>query len=346
MPAIGVDISDESIKFLELAPRRTGKAIVVYGNEHLGNGVVVGGEIKNPQKLVAGLRNILNQVKPRFVRASLPEQKAYFFTTQVPSDASREKVLKLLEFQLEEHVPLSPVEAVVDYDRIPHPGSVHPEQVSVGVTVYPRETVEKYTEVFFSAGFFPLSFEIEAQSIERTVIADGDDGTYMVIDFGETSTGLAVVSRGMLSFTSTLDIAGSDLTKVIMEELGVKKEEVSNIKNTVGIMGISGNSSFTKRITEAAEKLGEEVKRHYKYWEERENQDGSKKKVIERVILCGGNANVKGLPEHLERELGISVERANVWRNVFSLDDVVPNMPYEISLSYATVVGLALRSVN
>ena len=111
-------------------------------------------------------------------------------------------------------------------------------------------------------------------------------------------------------------------------------------------MGISDNSSFTKRITEAAEKLGEEIKRHYKYWEERESQDGSKKEAIERVILCGGNANVKGLPEHLERELGISVERANVWRNVFSLDEVVPSMPYEVSLSYATVVGLALRCVN
>jgi len=67
---------------------------------------------------------------------------------------------------------------------------------------------------------------------------------------------------------------------------------------------------------------------------------------VERVILCGGNANIQGLPEYLEHVLNISVDRANIWQNIFSFDEVIPEMPYEMSLSYATAVGLAMRKTN
>jgi len=174
MPAIGVDVSDESIKFLGLFSQKVGKSPVVFGEEHLEEGVVVRGKIHDPKKLVRALSAVSKRINTRFVRVSLPEQKAYFFTTQVPEDASHEQVLKILEFQLEEHVPLSAEDAVVDYDRIPHLSHTVQEHLDVGVTVYPRETVERYTEAFSEAGLFPLSFEIEAQAIERAGTRDGN----------------------------------------------------------------------------------------------------------------------------------------------------------------------------
>ena len=148
MPAVGVDVSDESIKFLGSVLNKSEKFPIVFGEERLEDGAVVRGEIRDPDKLTSALLMVSKKLKTRFVRVSLPEQKAYFFTTQVPEDASHEQVSKLLEFRLEEHVPLSPEEAVVDYDRIPHLSGSSQNHLDVGVTVYP-----KIYKSFFSSGF-------------------------------------------------------------------------------------------------------------------------------------------------------------------------------------------------
>lgn len=346
MPAVGVDVSDESIKFLGLTSKEGEKASIVFGNEHLEKGAVVRGEIRDISKLIKVLEVVGSRIKTHFVRVSLPEQKAYFFTTQVPENASHEQVLKLLEFKLEEHVPLSPKDAVVDYDCIPHLSDSAQDHLDVGVTVYPKETIERYTEVFSKAGLFPLSFEIEAQAIERSVVPSGYRGTCMIVDFGETSTGLSVVSRGTLGFTSTLDIVGSDITSIIMKELNLKKSEVTKIKNTVGVAGDSDNKSMTEQLLKKVDELAAEIKRHYAYWETRSKDEEGVKEQVERVVLCGGNANIHGLPEYLEHVLNIPVDRANVWQNALSFDEEIPDMSYELSLSYATAVGLAMRQIN
>lgn len=345
MPAVGIDISDKTIKFLELGRKQGAYTLTSFGDVDLADGAVLAGEIKDEAKLVAGLCEVAERVRPVFVRASLPEQKAYFFTTEVPARATHAQIIQTLEFELEEHVPLSPDKAVVDYDRLGQENQ-ESENVSVGVTAYPRSTVEAYTEAFRKAGFSPLSFEIEAHAIERAVVPAGELGTFMVVDLGETRTGISIVSRGMLAFTSTLDNAGADITSIFKEELSLEKRDIAHAKNTIGLVGTKEHPNFGRRLADVVNKLGEEMKRHQVYWETHTKKEGGDTQPIEEVILCGGNANMKGLPGYLERMLGVPVRRGNVWENVFSLREHVPQIPYEVSLSYATAIGLALRGSN
>ena len=347
MPAVGVDVSDKSIKFLQFERTKDGCKLTVFGDVDLKEGVVDGGEIKHTEQLVEALSVAKERSGASFARASLPEQKAYFFTTKVPSSASHDQIIKILEFELEEHVPLSPGEAIMDYDRVVENGLPTGDEIVVGVTVYPRATVMKYTDAFKRAGLFPLSLEIEAQAIERAIVPYGDMRTFMIIDLGETSTGLSIVSNGMLTFTSTLDMAGSALTRIFMEELSLaSSSDVAHVKNTIGITTNGTNETLTKKLRAVVEKLVEEIKRHREYWETHEGENNKKNTPIDMVFLCGGNANVKGLPEYMERVLDVSVRRANVWQNAFSINDTVPEMSFEVSLSYSTAIGLALRSDN
>lgn len=344
MPAVGVDVSDKSIKFLQFERTRAGCKLSVFGDVDLKEGVVVDGEIKDSKLLIEALKVVKERSNANFARASLPEQKAYFFTTKIPADASHEQIMKILEFELEEHVPLSPGEAIVDYDRVI--GDIEEKEIGVGVTVYPRATVTKYTDAFIQAGLFPLSLEIEAHATERSIIPKGDLGTMMAIDLGETGTGLSIVSKGMLAFTSTLDMAGATLTKIFVEELSLAEGDVAHAKNTIGITINEEHAILTKKLLSVVDILVEEIKRHRVYWETHEGEGGTKNSLIDEVLLCGGNANIKGLPEYIEHALAIPTRRANVWQNAFSIEEVVPHMSYEVSLSYSTAVGLALRNDN
>lgn len=343
MPAVGIDISDSSIKFLELVDSEHGKGIGRYGDAEIPPGVVERGEIKNVDILSGILKRLKEKHDLDFIRASLPEEKVYLFTTKIPSiEAKESEIRNLIEFRLEENVPLSPAEAVFDFD-LPL-GNEGAREREVGVAVYPRTTIEQYSELFEKAGLTPLSFEVEAQAIARSVIREGDDGTYMIIDFGRMRTGLAIVSRGLLSFTSTLDVVGETLTNAIAENFGVSTEEAERIKNESDFIKSKDNSELFVTLMKTISGLKGEVERHYRYWNARSDNRGRRLPPIEKIILCGGSSNVVGLREYLSGSLKIGAERANIWTNAFSFDDVIPDIDFAHSLGYATAVGLALRS--
>ena len=64
---------------------------------------------------------------------------------------------------------------------------------------------------------------------------------------------------------------------------------------------------------------------------------------IDKIILCGGGANLAGLPEYLSFGVKIPAELANVWGNTISFEKTIPEIPFRKSLSYATAVGLAME---
>lgn len=340
MPAAGIDVSDTSIKFVEFNHAGHVKELLHWGEECLPDGAVVGGEIRNGEAVTKALKALRERVATHFVRASLPEQEAYFFRTPVAKKATHQEIVSTLEFQLEQHVPLSPAQAIIEYERIP--ADVYKDEVVVGVTVYPRVTVGAYSSAFTAAGLFPLSYELEAQAIIRSVLPRDEKETVLILDFGENSVGLSIVSHGALHFTSTLDIAGKDITQAIMSRFDLKKEEVAEVKNAIGLVSAE-HPKLAQQMQSCISKLSREVKRHVTFWNTRERNEMESDSDIEQVIICGGNANLNGLPEYLEGELDVPVARANVWINAFSFKEMIPEMQREISLSYATAIGLALR---
>jgi Tfp pilus assembly PilM family ATPase len=65
-----------------------------------------------------------------------------------------------------------------------------------------------------------------------------------------------------------------------------------------------------------------------------------------RIILSGGGANLKGLDQFLSKELNLPVVLGNPWVNILADPNTrVPEGYLRRSLSYATVLGLALRGV-
>lgn len=344
MLSVGIDISDNSIKFVELKNTKKGKELLRFGKHIIPEGVISSGDIKEPEKLIKVLKEMKKKYKLDFVRASLPEEKVYLFKMQVPDTADAKQIRGIMEFKLEEHVPISPKESVFDYEVVKD--SVINGTVDISVVVYPRKTVKEYSDVFKKAKLTPLSFETEAQAVERAVIREGDHGTYIIVDFGQTRTGLSIVSHGVLSLTSTLDIKGKDLTDIIMKNVSVSEEEANRLNNENGLIRSGGVKEFSSSILKVVEKLADEINKYVDYWHSRSNISGRKIDKIEKIILCGGSSNVAGLPEYLSSSVKIPAELANVWGNAFSLDDVVPDMNHYESLSYTTAIGLALRSTD
>ena len=344
MPSVGLDISDGSVRFVELVEGGCKKILGRFGRVDLPEGVVQDGEIKNKIELIKILKQIKKKYGFDFVRASVIEKNSYIFRTKIAvnDDMDRKEILGSLSFKLEENVPIKPTDAVFDFDVLKRDGG----SLDVVVSVLPKKIISQFTEVFEEVGFTPLSFEVEAQAVARSSISHGDKGTFMIVDFRNTRVSVSIVSDGVVQLTSTLDIGGNDLVSAIKKYMDISYKEAEKIKKEKGFSKINYNDELFYAMMSTVSALKDEINKYLIYWHTHKDNTSAKgriKKKVEKIVLCGENGALKGLDDYLSLGIGMRVEKANVWKNIFSLDDFVPEMDFSKSLEYAAAIGLAIR---
>ena len=335
MGACAIDVSDQSIKYGEIIATSSGPKLSKFGKVDISRGVVIAGKIEREEEMARLLKTIKEKEKINFVRVSLPEEQTYLFTLTLPK-VSDQNIREMILFQMEEHIPLKAPDSVFDYNII----SEDNRSIIVEVVATSQIIISKYLSVCDKAGLIPVSFEIEAQAIARAVVPSGDISPVVIVDFGDSTTGISISKDGRVFMTTTISIGGKDLTNMIAKSFSISFEEAEKMKHKYGLNQGSEAQNIFPDILNGISVLRDEISKQCTFWNNR-NGDDTKEK-ISRIILCGGNANLAGLADYLELSLKTKVENANVWVNILNTEESVPEMPFEESLGYATVIGLSL----
>lgn len=344
MPCVGVDISDTSLKYVSFESNsRTAeeRQLKKWGDIPVPNGVLDRGQVTDPSQLAAVLKEFKAETKAEFVRLSLPEERAYLFETEIRRSTPAKEVRGILEFRLEENVPIPSKDVLFDYMVLPSdPDS---RSVQVAVAAYARETIMQYYEACLAAHLRPISFEVEAQAMARAVVPKDVRGAVMLVDFGKTRTGIGIVHKGTLLYASTTDVGGDVMSQALRKVVGaeVAESELTKIKNTQGLVRAVDSGNVSDALLNAVSIIKDEIATRMQYWHLR-NANGDERR-IGSIILCGGSANLKGLPAYFSETLGVPTVRANVWENTLSLAHTVPPIDRRHSFGYATAIGLALK---
>lgn len=340
MPAVGIDISDRSVRFAELKRGVGGLVLGKFGEQSIPQGIVVGGQIRKQNEMRKLLADMGKEHGFFFVRISLPEELGYSLKIRIPR-VKKKEIYESLELQLADHVPLSPQEAVFDYQLAPCKAHSEDATYEIGLSVMPLSVIESYMQLFENTGLTPLSFEFEAHAIARAIVKSGDCGTFLLLDIGATRTGLAVESEGMLTFTSTIDVGGYSFTESVARTLNISFAEAQKHKEERGLLGGKEDPLYQALIARMSV-LRDEINKHYAYIRSHENIIKRGSGTVERIIICGGEANVPGLANYLATTLNTDIQIANPWVNVNSLTRYIPEIPSNHALRYATALGLAL----
>lgn len=338
MPAVGLDISDISMRFVELVENRKGLVIGRFGDLAIPRGVIESGDVKKIDALRAVFADLKKIHNLEFVSVSLPEEKAYLFELKLPL-MKRNHIRGAIELVLEEQVPLSANEALFDYDIFKEDET----SIYVSVSVVPVSLVDMYLEAFSGTGLTPVAFEVESHSVARSVIPEGEVGTFMTVDFGRTRTGIAIISDDVVKFTSTVQVGGGSLTDAIAKNLKVSHEEAEKIKHKQGISGQNTNEDLSLALMSTVSILRDEIRKHQDYWQGHVDDYGKTRPSIQKIYLCGGDSNLAGFTSYLSSGLTVPVELANTMVNVNTLDEYIPEISFNDSLRYAAALGLSLR---
>lgn len=366
--AFGLDISDLSLKIIKLffKKKREAFGLASYGEEKIKPGIIKGGEIKDEEALVKIIKNALAKVKgeklkTKYVVASLPEEKAFLQVIQMPR-LSEEDLKSAVIYEAENYIPLA-IEQVYLDSQIIQPIHNHLDHLDVLIAALPKKTVDPYISCLKKANLKPLALEIESLAIARALIKnEATDSPVLLIDLGETRTGFVVFSGNSLKFTSSIPVSSQSFTEIISKALKINPVEAEKLKIRHGLeeeieLKIKDEKTEKKvergRVFEALipalSDLVEQIKRYLDYYlthaaHEHLPPDG---KGVAKILLCGGGANLKGLPPFLNTYFKIPVELGNPWINILpEPQKEVPELPFEKSLSYTTALGLALRGIK
>lgn len=182
-PTIGFDVSDNSIKFLELLPRGRGYHLGRLGEIDIPTGTIEEGELKNPEAFKQVLIALKNKWHFNNVSISLPDDHAYTINLTLPP-MNPEEILSSVELQIEEYVPMPAGEVVFDFDLV---GTTAAGQVEVGVSALPKVIVEGYQTAFASAGLKLLAVETQGEALARTLANRQEQKNLLIVDLGGKS---------------------------------------------------------------------------------------------------------------------------------------------------------------
>ena len=363
--AFGLDISDLSLKIIKLKKIKNGFDLATFGEQNLKPGIIKGGEIKDEKALSEVIKEALNKVqgeklKTKYVIASLPEEKGFLQVIQMPR-MSEEELKSAVIYEAENYIPL-PIEEVYLDSQVIQPVHNHLDHFDVLIAALPEKTVDPYLSALKMAKLEPVSLEIESLSISRALIKGGVATVpVLLIDLGATRTSFIIFSGHSLRFTSSIPVSSGNFTEIIAKALGVDLSEAEKLKIKYGLEEKiqikikngtekkTGRGKIFEALIPPLVDLIQQIKRYLDYYQTHASHEHlpPNGKGVSKILLCGGGANLKGLPELLSLELKIPVELGNPWVNILpeSLKEV-PELPLEKSLAFTTALGLALCGIK
>jgi type IV pilus assembly protein PilM len=374
---IGLDISDLSIKLVQL--KKTGKKIKIQalGKTDLPPGLLQNGEIINQKELVKAIRKLIahpdfGKVNSKETAICLPEGKTFLKIVEI--DKQIQDKNKAIKNEMEKNVPLPIDDLFFDWQIIGD--SEHSHLILIGAA--PKKLVNDHLELLKESRLMPSVVETEPVSVCRCLLESENPnfrGTEQknsaIVDIGATDASLTFYSKNTILFSVSLPISGEEITKKIAAALGIDHEQAEKVKILYGLVNNAQETAAKKIIDDLADELKNKCTEALVFF----NHHFSAWGPIEKIILCGGGANIKDLDKSIQKATGVNTVKGDVFINfqddkkksfnqfsrTFGLNtdfleeeqnkksktkqSKTVKISHDVSLCYVTAIGLALRGI-
>jgi len=336
----GLDISEQKLRLIQIKKRGGNLDISSFNEILLEKDIIANGEIKNQKKMIAALQKLIKTVKgtkinSKNIVAVLPEQKTFVKVIEV--NFKKDDLENQIKKEIQNHIPLELDELYLDWKIL----SQTDTEAQVLVGAIQKNISDSYFSVIKKAGLTPLVLEIEAIAITRAIIdkkkSEKDKKAKIIIDFGAARTGLIAYKQGAVQFTSSLPIAGANITETISKTLKIDLKKAEKAKIICGLDQKKCEGALLKILNSAVNNLALHIKKATTFY--KSNFPGNNE--ISEIIICGGGANLNQIDKILSEKIGIPVTIGDPLVNFKKAKNI--KVPQDKLLSYTTAIGLALR---
>ncbi len=333
----GLDISDLSIKVVQVDVRGKYMHNVLAGAESLPKGSVADGGILNAEAVGSAIQAacLRANITTKHVVCSLPETKAFLRIISIPQMTS-EEAGEAIKWEMEANIPMTIDQVYYDWQILPEHLQGDAGKMSVLVVAVARGVVDQFMAVLEDANYKVHGFEIESLSQVRSLLSLDHQRTTMIVDIGDRRTSFLVVTRGIPVFTSSIPLSSESITDAIAKTMNLSHAEAEKVKIEHGIGSALKNDHIFQSVKPIVDSFAQEIRKSINFY-----LTGLRySQAVDEIILCGGGSKTKGLIPYLSRSIGMDVRLGDPWTNAQFKD--LPPINKEASIQYATAIGLSM----
>lgn len=339
---VGIDISDQTIKIVQLWGKHTKRLTCNYLHV-LPPNIVVNGVVVDAAAMKRELTKALalcgrGYKKRDTIVASIPETQSFLRVVEIPQ-MNEDEIGEAVQWEIAQHVPFGIENVYIDWqpsETSDHPVAKGHQEVQVGAAQ--KRVVDALYGVMNDVGLDVAAFELESQAIVRALVSSQwhQKQGVLIVDIGSTATNVIVYDQGATRFTASIAQGVVSLisslspydSKLVLEKLHVLPTDM---------MG-----RIREAMTPTLEKLVTDIHGIVDFY----NSTDVKHEVRE-IIVTGGGSNLPSLDETFLKHFDdVHIQRGNPWVNILSGSHTMhPPMDINESVRYTTALGLALRSL-
>ncbi|HWJ44910.1 MAG TPA: type IV pilus assembly protein PilM, partial [Gaiellaceae bacterium] len=293
--------------------------LLQLAREPLEAGIVVGGELRDPDALGDALKEFFakHKLPKKGVRLGIANNRIGVRTFEIAGIDDQKQLTNAVRFRAQEALPIPIDEAVLDFQVLGEgvDDTGQPTKRILLVVAY-RELIDRYVDACRKAGITLAGIDLEAFALLRALQAP-QDGTgsdpsaaLVAVAIGHDRSTFAVSDGRICEFTRVLEWGGAALNVAIARALDAAPSEVDGMKRALALTdemvpeGLTPEQAKKARdaMRRAIQTFARELVSSLQYYQ---NQPGSL--GIGEIVLTGGTAHLHGLASELEQLIGVRV---------------------------------------
>jgi type IV pilus assembly protein PilM len=314
-------------------------------------GIIVGGELREPDALAEALKRFFrtNKLSKQAVRLGIASNRIGVRTFEIGGIDDPKQLENAIRFRAQETLPIPLEEAVLDYQIL---GVTTDDEGArthrVLLVVAYRDLVDRYQAACRKAGIKLVGIDLEAFALLRALgdrSAVASNAAIVVATVGHERSTLAVSDGETCEFTRIIEWGGMNLNVAIARALDVAPSEAGPVKHSISLLepaeameDIDPERAAKVRtaVHEELQTFSRELVSSLQFYQ---GQPGSL--GIGEIVLTGGTAQMPGLDAELSRLIGVAVRVGNPLARV-KLGKKVRD-DHELG-SLAVAIGLGIES--
>ena len=366
---LGIDIGASAIKLVQLR-KKGGKVILeTYGALSLGPYAKseIGRATNLPAETIAtALSDILREAKTTSRRGgvAIPFGSSLMTIVEMPL-VSEKQLAQMIPLEARKYIPVPITEVSLDWSIIPRDqfksqgegptsGNTAPEvksetigtkgekvpvqKVDILLVAIHNDTIKDYQEIIKKTELDANFFEIEIFSTIRAVL-DQNIEPVMILDMGAASTKLYIVERGAVRVSHTINRGSQDVTTNLSTSLSIPIDKAEIMKRTVGWNKDPANKNIADSVSLSLDFIFSEARRVGLNYQAKYN------KSLEKAVLVGGGAAMKGCTELAQKNLEMPVVLGDPFSKVAAPAFLAPILKQN-GPEFAVALGIAIRRLQ
>jgi type IV pilus assembly protein PilM len=375
--AVGLEIGTSALKVVELRPGNP-PSLAALAMRPMPPGLVQEDMVVDIPGLAAEVRALFDEagIRKRHVITAVSNRQAITRNIMVPKMTVKE-LEEAIKWEAERYIPFPIDEVELDFFVLDNPDDIESGgQLEVIIAAARLDLLTQQVEMLREAGLEAIVVDIKPFALLRSLkgallgehltktTLSGSGYTEaseigVVLEIAASNTTITLVRGERVLMNRNIGVSGDDFTAAVQRSFGLDFDSAEEVKLQYGTATIPSEDEeellnfdakreqySPSRVYEALRpvliELTTEIRRSLEFFRV---QTGDA--TINRMLVTGGGANLRGLPEAIGDTLGVRVELGDPWLTV-TVDPNRFDSAYlqQMGGSFAVPLGLALRGVT